>query len=424
MKYIIAINLFIFCSLILNGQSSRSYKLLKEETSAYLVSYDNQSPFSYGNIIHLDSTVLSKKHRKEQKKDNKINDLEYGVDSISEPDLAWVLFGYANSNIRKMLKSPFFNLSDLYELSHISSLGVATSEDEMFLNITLLVPTGGSYREMSSIIFYQGWNKESYLERSNQYTFEENGYDQVNCIYTETDTLYVLSGSVVGCNTCYRSHVTLLSVKNGIFKEEFTYDTDSRNWEGVSYDHDSKKIIVTETSNDLTSYESGLSALTYDPQLVDYHYTAEYKWSGKTFVLDKEDKIETFKNNSGINEFLSFKVVENNKQVKLFEFNDHIYYGLLKADNTVEFLYPNESSKWHESSYKISDSKDTVSVRLEHFYIDQYFANYNIYLDENVKRVGVMVETVDGKFDLKGDFNSKKGSLIDIPYEKLKNVID
>ncbi|WKN43569.1 XAC2610-related protein [Tunicatimonas pelagia] len=123
----------------------------------------------------------------------------------------------------------------------------------------------------------------------------------------------------------------------------------------------------------------------------------------KTANLDQE----------GIYPILSFKLKNKDKTVVLYNINNRmLYYVLLKNDNEVEFSLPIEAV-YKQKDFVVTSNFQSINFRNE-------AANYIIYEYEN--DIGIIVKIHGKEYNLKGNFETKEGSLSNIPIETLDNV--
>lgn len=111
------------------------------------------------------------------------------------------------------------------------------------------------------------------------------------------------------------------------------------------------------------------------------------------------------------NTILSFKLIDSKKNVLLYSIDNHrLYFILTKDDRIIEFYYPNdEVSK--EQDFQISKSANELS------FISNG-AKYTVFQDSNstkVESIGLIINRNGENFEYKGDANSLKGNLNDIP---------
>lgn len=143
-----------------------------------------------------------------------------------------------------------------------------------------------------------------------------------------------------------------------------------------------------------------------------YFTSTIIEWNGekqtektvKTLDIDQE----------GITKVLSFQLLKSKKEVILFNHNDRtLNYVLLTPKETVEFSFPLETV-YQNPDFKINKPENLLTFKNEN-------AIYKIYQTET--KVGIKVNVNGEIYDLKGDYNTVKGSLKDITKVKLDNVI-
>ncbi len=421
---------FIFFPLLAIAQKEKPFNTLIEETNHYLNQYSRLFPFD-DEYKSISSFGLSEKEKKDlldfvsSKPDND-SELSENHDSISN----WYMIYYYQEKIKKHLKSivnhSYFSQCDIRKLITSDELSIVVSEDKKLVNFSFDEKTGGTYRSRISIMHYAEFIPENLSQEEEFQTFfSSDGFNHIYSIDTENGVKYVLTSFVRFCSLCFGTSVRLVSFHNGKFIEDFEVNAQSRNFDGgVSYNPLRKIIDVDYFLDDLTSYcncnpisEAKGELSEEDLDVFNYNCKYSYVFNGSTF--DKVDgsfkkTINEEKNNS---EILSFKILKNNKEVKILTYNDSkLLYTFLKPDGEVEFAFP------------VNLSDQNIKFRLNKNFENLTFNNgnvvYQIYekIQDSTNKVGVLV-TINGKiYDLVGDVNSLTGSLKDIDINNLQNV--
>jgi hypothetical protein len=140
--------------------------------------------------------------------------------------------------------------------------------------------------------------------------FNKDGYNSIDTINTPKGIKYVLTGSVVGCTTCFGNYIDLVFYRKDDFVNEFNYNTDTRSdWSDddgtaiIAYDVKSHHININYVTDDLTPTcncgKNGI--LEYDEiHSGEFDETSKervncvYAFNGRSFVLKKK-KIKAVK---------------------------------------------------------------------------------------------------------------------------------
>ena len=147
-----------------------------------------------------------------------------------------------------------------------------------------------------------------------------------------------------------------------------------------------------------------------------FYTTTIQEWDGEKTNERIEKTIDL--QQEGITEIFSFRLANNQKQVVIYNINDRtLNYVLIRPDETVEFSYPIDI--FHENiDFLINPSEDKLTFK-------NGGASYQVYEinnQNNIDKVGVIVEVNGKKYDLQGDLKSIKGALKNVSKLKLNNV--
>lgn len=147
-----------------------------------------------------------------------------------------------------------------------------------------------------------------------------------------------------------------------------------------------------------------------------FYTTTIQEWDGEKTNERIEKTIDL--QQEGITEIFSFRLANNQKQVVIYNINDRtLNYALIRPDETVEFSYPIDM--FHENiDFLINPSEDKLTFK-------NGGASYQVYEinnQNNIDKVGVIVEVNGKKYDLQGDLKSIKGALKNVSKLKLNNV--
>ncbi len=136
-------------------------------------------------------------------------------------------------------------------------MSIVVSDDRKLFNFSLDEKTNGSYKSRISITYYTAdstppsrKSKDDPEIINQHHVFKGDGFHGIYSIETEEGTKYVLTGYVRGCS----NNIMLVSLKNGVFEQDFSYSVNSRSWEeGVRYSPKNKIISVDYVTDDLTT---------------------------------------------------------------------------------------------------------------------------------------------------------------------------
>ncbi len=236
------------------GQTKSDFKKLIEETNHYLTQYSKLTPFGYYPISEF---KLSKKETIELLIDADYDaTLSQNKDSIQSYHMIFYFQEKIIERINQLTSHPEFQKVNIRQLINSSELNIAVSDDNKLFNFSFDEKAGGTYRSQISITHYTDFNPKdsTQLSEFNSF-FSSDGYGEIYTLKTDEGTKYVLTGYVRGCSYCFQSFVRLISFNDNKFKEEFMYSKTNRDWnDGVTYNHDTKTIVVDYHIDDLTPY--------------------------------------------------------------------------------------------------------------------------------------------------------------------------
>lgn len=128
-------------------------------------------------------------------------------------------------------------------------------------------------------------------------------------------------------------------------------------------------------------------------------------------VISIEQHVNSDFYNERMNTILSFNLIDSKKNVLLYSIDNHrLYFILTKDERIIEFYYPNDDGtmeqffQMNKDANKLSFIKDGIE--------------YTISQDSDstsVENIGLIINTKGKKYEYKGDVNSLKGNLNDIP---------
>lgn len=246
----------ILLPFIVFGQPKTDFKKLVEETNHYLTQYSKLIPF--GNEYYpISGFGLSKKEIKELLLDADYDTtLSNNKDSIQSHFMIGYFQGKIEEQINKIVKHPNFRQINIKELIKSDELSIVVSEDNKLINFSFDEKTGGTYRSQISITHYTDFIPKDSIQLSEFNSFfSSDGYNGIYTLNTDEGTKYVLTGYVRGCSYCFETFVRLIVFKDNEFKEEFMYSVNNRDWnDGISYNHETKTIIVDYHIDDLTPF--------------------------------------------------------------------------------------------------------------------------------------------------------------------------
>ncbi|WP_316785749.1 hypothetical protein [Pedobacter frigiditerrae] len=201
-----------------------------------------------------DTINLSKNYSINQLKLNRklIDELKtIEKDSVDGFEITAILSNHILSNIERILN--WKNVSQ-YDLSLLlkNHLITAKSPDNKLYSFSFDERTGGTYRSMLSIIYYnidKGEQKFKPLFVSKEQgddVFNPDGYGTIDTLHTKQGVKYLLIGSVVGCTTCIGSYVDFVHYNNGKFIKDFNYSvgTRSNNTNIPNSDYDDETSVI------------------------------------------------------------------------------------------------------------------------------------------------------------------------------------
>ena len=151
----------------------------------------------------------------------------------------------------------------------------------------------------------------------------------------------------------------------------------------------------------------------------DFAYYTETRtiWEGDEKQVTIEKWIDL--DQEGINEVLSFTLRESRRRVVVFNINDrNLNYAMINPDGLVEFAYPVEMV-YQNPDFQIDEQAQELTFGNG----DTNYRIYEIKSRNRIRKVGLQIETVGKKDDLRADLSSVKGSLRNVQIVKLDNVV-
>jgi hypothetical protein len=155
-----------------------------------------------------------------------------------------------------------YHLEDILNEKYIS---IAYSEDHRLYDLIIDEKTGGSYKSNISFIHYRSQDGKLY-NYSNDWSaadtiFAGDGYGLIKLLKTSHGTKYLLQGSVTTCNTCVRNYILLVYFEHGVFKSDWDYSLDGRDYHSPDddtsnyfvFDDQTKTVIIKYKTDDLTT---------------------------------------------------------------------------------------------------------------------------------------------------------------------------
>ncbi|WNM18871.1 hypothetical protein [Flavobacterium capsici] len=293
MKTLVTLLLIPF--LALAQKKAPPFNKVIKETNYYLDQYTRVSPFD--SYYALSSFKVTNKQIMDYLKNSEEFDntpLKY-KDSVDGNILMNYLQDKIINQIYQLVKHPDFKKNDIIKLLEPTDLSIIKSDDNKLYNFTFDEKTGGSYRSRISLMYYSDFTPtDSITDSDFQSFFAPDGYNAIYTLNTTEGTKYVLTGSVIGCNTCVQTSVRLISFSDNKPKEDFIYVVENRGWsEGVIYDNETKTITVDYHLDDLTRNCICEEILNEDKiyyeESVEKDYSinckCQYIFNGKTFEL-------------------------------------------------------------------------------------------------------------------------------------------
>lgn len=294
---LLSVAFFVSCCAAF-AQRKDDFQNLIKETDAWFSIYSTLYP--YGSEYYaLNKLGLTKEEIKQIKKEKDYDHvLSPRKDSIEGFEAISIIQTHISNSIKKITAHPDFKKYDITTLLS-GSVNIVKSEDNKLYNFSFDAKNGGTYQMQISIMYYTDFDSASVNseETDERYSiFNSDGYGSIHSIETGTGTKYVLTGGVRGCSSCFGSHVTLVSIENGVFIKEFYYSVMLRDVEGgVSYDPETKTISVSYLTDDLTrsctceneAYEEGdYSSNEDDNTDSDSEEEADVKQCDCTFIFN------------------------------------------------------------------------------------------------------------------------------------------
>jgi hypothetical protein len=225
----------------------------------------------------------------------------YALDTVMNgSSLTYALSNMIKNNLQRILSWKDIGKYDL-SLLFKKYLQIAVSPDNKLYAFSFDQKTGGSYHSNYSFVFYNPINgiSQPYLDVDSS-IFNGDGYYAIDTIHTKQGIKYLLSGSVVGCNTCMGDYIDLVHYEKATFVSDFGYSVSTRSSGSqddgdtpvIGYDYKTHRINIDYLTSDLTPY-CNCGANPNDLN-VDYNNNGNeseikcvYGFNGDTFVLKK-----------------------------------------------------------------------------------------------------------------------------------------
>ena len=238
------------------GQAQSNFNKLIDITNHCLKQYAKLTPFG-DEYFPISSFDLSKMEIKDLIIEAGDDDaLSKNKDSIQSYFMITYFQEKIIDQINQIVKTPDFQASKMKELLTPGELSIVISDDNKLINFSLGEKTGGSYDSRISIMHYTGsiLNDAIQKDKFNSF-FNRNGYSNIYALKTDNGIKYVLTGYVRECSYCFLRFVRLVTFTDDGFNEEFMYSVENSDWnEGVTYDHETRTILVDYQIDDLTPF--------------------------------------------------------------------------------------------------------------------------------------------------------------------------
>lgn len=422
-KFILILTLAPF---LLLGQEQQDYCKLIDKINHYFEWYGSLYPND--GYLAISNFGLSEQERIALIEENNYDRiLTRNKDSIQSEFMIYFYQDQIIDHLYQLVGHSEFQIKGLSKLT-TEELSIVVSEDNKLFNFSFDEKTGGTYRTRISIMHYTDLVDVDLIQKKEFYSyFNSNGYNNIYNLNTDEGTKYVLTGDVRGCSYCFETFVCLVSFKDNKIIEDFKYLVNNRDWEdGVYYDHETKTINAAYHVDDLTPFcscsQDKYEEASYNETETIFAYKCKCKFvfDVNNFKLKEESIEKSLGEWDYISELLSFKITENNKEVKLLTTNDeNLYYVFLKPNGLVEFSFP-YSSPYELSNFTLNESKNRLTFKNGNI----VYQIYEIKGQSETLEIGVIVSIDDKKYDLKGDYNSLKGSLGKLDIDELHNVVN
>lgn len=159
----------------------------------------------------------------------------------------------------------------------------------------------------------------------------------------------------------------------------------------------------------IISYSKSNSEVSYSLPFVEIITTEIFE--DKKYVKSFEQTINSDFYTERINTILSFKLIDSNRNVQLYSIDNHrLYFVFTKDERIIEFYFPDEDATL-EQFFQIKKAANELSFIKDGI-------KYTIFQGSNsstVKNIGLNINTNGKNYEYKGDVNSLKGNLNDIP---------
>lgn len=192
-----------------------------------------------------------------------------------------------NNLICKILRSPSIINYSLDSLFNLPLLSVNYSSDKKLYLISWYENTGGSFKSYLTIIAYQNANRQFQVipaisddESASVFCRDGALFFMIEMMPSKTQTIYACFGSVIGCNTCCASIVSVIAAKN---------DTLNFNYPAfVSHKMENENAITLTSCTSINSRCGDLTIFEYSPKKKRIRY--EYLTDDLTPVIKGENE--------------------------------------------------------------------------------------------------------------------------------------
>lgn len=260
MKHTLVLLLLFCVQHVTYGQKKPTIDQLIDKVNRYLLLYNKLSPF--------DDTYTFKQLELPQTDIDQLLSPEAQFDQVSDTSISnYDMIFYTQQKIyntvNQLVSHPEVKNISLAKVLN-SEISIVKSADQKLYNFSIDEKMGGSYRSRISWMYfaefkqntlYNGREKLEEKELPPVFSpFVGDGYNSIDTIHCDTGYKYLLRGSVVECNTCFKYFYQLVSYENGQFKTDFYYGFTSRDYTSqLDYNPTTRSIMVNYNTDDLTS---------------------------------------------------------------------------------------------------------------------------------------------------------------------------
>ena len=241
--------LFLIISLSHSLVGQDNFDSLYQETLRHLRNYEKIDTYNYGELQSIASFEFTTKE---------LHDIyltESGnsgtkIDSAESFTLLETVQYALVSCIESLIAYPNFTSEDILNRLENTELALLRSPDDKVITLSLDEKTGGSYRSRFSWIV-DAENRDS----SNLGTTlsASDGYWKIDTAHVSGRVLYILSGGVRGCTSCFQSDLDIITKDESGWTNIFSASINTRHWDSsVYYDEDLRSVIIDYEPDDLT----------------------------------------------------------------------------------------------------------------------------------------------------------------------------